>query len=205
MQPFDPENTSKERKDELCRKLQDVLVELYEAYPKLNSEIQYSIFSSFNQKQNDLPAFRSQLQERVKNLVAPCQDKDLKIILKAMLNTKADDNDWIRGIAGVILKKPVDSWQDSDLEPWYLGVNEVAERIKTFESLVGETHGLNGNGKRMILSLTRDDGRVERKIIEVSEKDKRKMFDQYPGLETLSIEDKERLCAILMDDFGSVQ
>lgn len=206
MPPFDSENTSTEWKEDLCRKLQVVLVELYDIYPQLNSDIQHSIITSFGKKSSDLSIFRSYLQKRVNPLIAPCRDKDLKMILRAIMNTNANNDDWARGIAGVILKKPVDAWQDSDLEPWYLGIKEVAERINIFESLVGETQGFDdGNGKRMILSLSRDDGSTQRKIIEVSQKDKEQFYDRYPGLENLSKAEKERLCAILMDDLGEVQ
>ena len=202
MPHIEPENTSKLYKTELFQKLQNALIELNEAFNILNNDIQDSIKSSFLTEENcSFSQFRKKLQNRMQKLVIPCRDKELKTILKTILNVHDDDTRWAQGIAGVILKKPLDSWRDSDIEPWYATIKEIAERIDCFEALVADTVDIT-NGKRILLSLTQSNGETQRSIINISLKEKKYFLKKYPGIKKLNRKEREMFCAILLEDTG---
>jgi len=189
-------------KNELYSNLQRVLIELFNAFEDLNKEIRDSIKFAFDFEQDD---DFSQFRKKLRNLILPlektCRDNELKTILKTMLNIADEDDRWARGIAGVIMKKPLDAWRDSDLDPWHAAMGEIADRIMAFEALVARTIGLK-DGKRIVLSLTRINGKIQRSIVNVSENEKIRLLKQYPGIGQLSQKEKESLCAILLEDTG---
>ena len=189
-------------KNDLHSKLQRVLIELFNAFENLNQEIRDSIQFAFDFVQDDdFSRFRKKLRNLILPLEKPCRDRELKTILKTMLNVSDEDDRWARGIAGVIMKKPLDAWRDSDVDPWHAAMGEIADRIMAFEALVARTTGL-ADGKRIILSLTRINGKTQRSIVNVSENEKHRLLKQYPGIGKLSQKEKESLCAILLEDTG---
>lgn len=192
----------KSRKKDLHSKLQRVLLELFNAFKDLKKEVQDSIQSAFEfGDEEDFSQFRKQLYNLIKPLEKPCRDPELKTILKTILNVVDEDDRWVRGIAGVVMKKPLDAWRDSDIEPWHASIGEIADRIMAFEALVAQTTGVE-DGKRIILSLTRINGKTHRSIVDVSVKEKHRLLEQYPGIEKLSKKEKESLCAILLENTG---
>lgn len=189
-------------KNDLHLKLQQALIELFNAFKDLNREVRDSIQAAFDfGKGKDFVQFKETLQTMVKPLEKSCRDQELKTFIKTILNVRDKDNRWARGIAGVIMKKPLDVWRDNDIDPWYAAMGEVADRILAFEALVARTTGLE-DGKRIILSLTRVNGKTQRCIVNVSTTEKQRFFKQYPGIENLSQQEKENLCAILLEDTG---
>ena len=189
-------------KNDLHSNLQRVLIELFNAFDDLNQEIRDAIKLAFNFEQDDnFSQFRKKLQNLISPLEKPCRDSELKTIIKTMLNVADEDDRWARGIAGVIMKKPLDAWRDSDLDPWHAAIGEIADRILAFEALIARTTGLK-DGKRIILSLTRINGKTQRSIVNVSENEKNRLLKQYPGIGKLSQKEKESLCAILLEDTG---
>jgi len=187
-------------KKDLHSKLQQVLIELFNAFNNLKKEVQDSIKFAFDFEQDEeFSQFRKKLHDLIKPLEKPCRDSELKTILKTILNVADEDDRWARGIAGVIMKKPLDAWRDSDIDPWHATMGEIADRIMAFEALVAKTTGLE-DGKRIVLSLTRVNGKTHRSIVDVSVKEKHRLLRQYPGIENLSKKEKESLCAILLEN-----
>ncbi len=202
MPVFNPDRPADKWKKELHQNLQEALVELNGVFGAMNTEIQNSIMNAFGvEKGHSFPRFRDYLQKRAQCLVAPCRENELKTILKAMANINDDDMKWAQGVAGIVTKKPVDSWRDSDLDPWYAAIHEIADRIDAFEALVGKSTG-SDDENRIILSLTRGDGETERRTLKVSTQDRKRLLFEYPKIQNLSKIDRERLCVILLEDNG---
>ena len=189
-------------KVDLHTKLHGALIELAEAFKGLNDSVKASIQHAFDfGRALTFEQFRKELQDRIAPLEKPCKDKSLKTILKTMLNAQSEDDRWAAGIAGVITKKPIDSWRDSDLAPWYVEIQTVATRIIAFEILVKGSGGIL-NENRISFGLTRTNGTTDTLIVNVSSKIKERLLNQYPGIATMNDEDKKSLCAILLDELG---
>ena len=189
-------------KNDLHSKLHGALIELADAFKTLNNEIMTSIQQAFDfGRRLPFDQFREELQRRVTPLEKPCGDKALKTILKTMLNVRDDDDRWARGIAGVIMKRPLDAWRDSDIDPWHLGIRDIANRILAFETLV-KGHGDIKNKNRLSFNLTRVNGTRDSFVVNVSSKQKQRLLGQYPDIKTMSAEDKKSLCAILLEELG---
>ncbi|WP_321495588.1 hypothetical protein [uncultured Desulfobacter sp.] len=190
-------------KTDLYTKLHGALIELADAFKGLNDSVKESIQQAFDfGPPLTFEQFRKELQGRIATLEKPCKDKFLKTILKTMLNAHSDDDRWAAGIAGVITKKPIDSWRDSDLDPWYVEIQTVATRILAFEVLVKGNAGILDEN-RISFGLTRTNGTTDTLIVNVSSKRKERLLNQYPGIATMNDEDKKSLCAILLNELGN--
>jgi hypothetical protein len=199
---FSPGDKNQTEKNDLHSKLHQALKELFDAFGNLNQEVESAIQNAFDFKEKlNFGQFRKVLQDRIRLLEKPCVDKQLKTIIKAMLNDQDDNARWARGIAGVIKQKTLDVWRDNDIESWHVEMAEIADRILAFEALVARTMGLE-NEKGIVLSLTRVNGTTRRCIVNVSSKEKERFFKEYPGLRHLSQKEKENLCAILLEETG---
>lgn len=197
-----PGETDPSRKSNLHSKLHGALIELIDAFKTLNDAVKDSIQQAFGfGSKLTFDQFRKELQHRVVPLEKPCGDKTLKTILKTMLNVRDDDERWVRGIAGVIMKKPLDAWRDDDMDPWHVWIQDIAHRILVFETLV-IGHGDPKDKNRISFSLTKVNGTTESLMVNVSSKQKKRLLGQYPGLKTLNAEDKKSLCAILLEELG---
>lgn len=195
------ENPSTEWKSLLRDKLQEALLELNSAYEKLNVKIQDTLMEAFHWKRegkNQLHAFHESVKSRVGPIFKHCADPELKPQLGAILFHTIDDNEWVRGIAGRIVKKPVDAWRDGDFEPFHATIFEVADRIESLSLLVGSSIGLKGN-QCLVFSVTRSDGRVKRRVIDFDENMQRQLKENYKAVFDAPQEIKEALCAMLTE------
>ena len=185
-------------KTEFYQRLQDVLVELHDAYNNLNENISKILMEAFEYETSEnMIEFRHDIQSRAAALVPFSHDQNLKTILNAMKNSVGDDYDWIRGIASIVMKKPVDAWQDRDLEPWSAAIHDLADRIEAFEALVSKQAGIRRDC--LVLSLTRFGGTTKRQVVKVTQKDRKQLQKKTSNLlVNLSKKEQEQLCALLM-------
>lgn len=197
---FTPGENEAYGKIDLHSKLHGALIELADAFKSLNDVVKVSIQQAFDFSVGlSFDQFRKELQRRVTPLEKPCGDNPLRTILKTMLNIRDDDHRWVAGIAGVIMKKPLDAWRDSDIDSWHVSIQDIANRILAFETLVGGSVETQDK-KKISFSLTRVNGTTDSLIVNVSLEQKKKLLDQYPGIKTLDDEDKKSLCAILLKE-----
>lgn len=188
-------------RSDLRGNLQDALLELNAAFDKLNITIQDAFMQAFHWDQagdQRLSAFHESLKNRVEGIFKHCADPDLKPLLRAILNDANDDAEWIRGIAGRILKKPVDAWRDGDFEPFQAALFELADRIESLTKLVGSGIGLE-NQSGLVLSIMRSDGEVHRRVVQMDAKRQAQLKERHRELLNMPQEERDILCAMLLN------
>jgi len=186
----------------LKKSLEEALLELNEAYGSLNIKVKNIIMEAFGRKPNlkNFHSFRVEIHKMLSPLLQPCNDEELKPIIGALINECDDDSEWARGVAGQLVKKPVDSWHDSDIEPFRAMLFDISDRIQSYKKLVLTSVGFN-DAEAAIVSLTRSGGRVSRKLIQLDKKTRLKLQKDYS--ETLNQPEKIRaaLCLLLSESF----
>ena len=127
----------------------------------------------------DLEHLYSTLNKRAKRLTASCHDSYLIPVLQAMPRTSSDLENWVQGIAGSVLKKPVDAWQDDDLEVFKVRLIDYTERIEQLALLAGidsvtdDVHvigvmGPNGCAGRTVVRVESMTSKVEQVLEQIS-------------------------------------
>ena len=203
-------NASGTWKTLLRKELQEALIELSNAYERLNLKIQDALMKAFRWEQSEkrtLAKFRKHLQQEVEPLLARCGDKDLKPVLLSMLNSRVTDEEWVRGIAGRIVKKPTERWRDTDFEPYHAAVYDTADRIRGLKELVAHQVGISNKNSRVV-SVTTPDGKTKRRLVTRHAKLEKTLREQYADLlkadpalqETLYVMLSEKLHGDLADE-----
>lgn len=143
-------------------KLRSALKDLEEAYPALNAKVRNTLLQLFGEK--DLQTLYEVLKERTSPLVDICDEPELRAILQALARRYDDAPEWARGIAGIVAKKPLDSWNDQDFMPFAARLRDYVERMKQLEFLA-TTNGLVVQKDSKLFSLMMPDGRIRREVI----------------------------------------
>jgi hypothetical protein len=154
--------------EELQMRLLKALDELEQAYPRLNQRVQQALLEVF--RQSDIVKLKEIQVKRIKPLVQICSDSELKPILQAFIRTAADIDDWVKGIAGIIVKKPLDAWNDHDFMPFVANLRDYVDRIDQLEAL--NTFGSNSKSDAVLLSVMDANGKLTREIFNSSPKNK---------------------------------
>lgn len=148
--------------EELKNRMRAALLELSEAYHALNSQVQQTVLNIFGA--HDLNALYRDLHDRSKPLLDICDDTELKSVLQSFLRPTIDPEEWIRGIAGMVIKKPLDAWNDQDFLPFAARLRDVAERMRQLEEL-SFNNGLLLKEEQRLLSLMLPGGELLRKVV----------------------------------------
>lgn len=149
-------------REEMKDRLRVALLELSEAYRALNNRVQQTVLNIFGA--HDLSALYQELQERSRALVDICDDTELKAVLQSILRTTTDLEEWIRGIAGMVIKKPLDAWNDQDFLPFAARLRDVAGRMRQLEELALNNGRLLQEEQRL-LSIMMPGGELRRKVV----------------------------------------
>jgi len=186
----------------LKKSLEEALLELNEAYGSLNIKVKNIIMEAFGWKPNlkNFHSFRVEIHKMLSPLLQPCNDEELKPIIGALINECDDDSEWARGVAGQLVKKPLDSWHDSDIEPFRAMLFDISDRIQSYNKLVLTSIGFD-DAEAAVVSLTRSGGRISRKFIQLDRKTRLKLQQDYS--DTLNQPEKIRaaLCLLLSESF----
>jgi hypothetical protein len=145
---------------ELESSLQLALAELSVAFEKLNQGIQETLLQKFHSP--DLEQLYATQNPKANSLLKICDATDLKPVLQAMARNESDLENWVQGIAGAVLKKPVDAWRDDDFEVFRVGLADYADRIDQLKALV-ETDSAEGNVH--VISVMEPSGSVKREVM----------------------------------------
>ncbi|MCR4440645.1 MAG: hypothetical protein QHH10_00315 [Peptococcaceae bacterium] len=156
----DPANKNIWR-EELQHRLRSVLHELAEAYSVLNQEVQTATLKVFAYP--DLRAMYNDLVSRLRPLLEICDESELKAVLQAMVREYVSLDDWLRGIAGIVVKKPMDSWNDQDFHVYTTKLRDYANRIGQLE-ILASLNGLRVLKEARLFSLMAPDGTTRREI-----------------------------------------
>ncbi len=150
--------------EELQMRLLKALDELEQAYPRLNQRVQEALLEVL--RQSDIVKLKEIQVKRIKPLVQICSDSELKPILHAFIRTADDIDDWVKGIAGIIVKKPLDAWNDHDFMPFVANLRDYVDRIDQLEAL--NTFGSNSESDAVLLSVMDANGKLTREIFNSS-------------------------------------
>ena len=100
-------------------------------------------------------------RQRIIPLVDICDDIELKSVLQAFAREYTDSAEWVSGIAGIVVKKPMDSWSDKDFTLFATKLRDYADRIQQLETLASVNGQLIAENTRL-LSVMTPDGVVKR-------------------------------------------
>ena len=183
-------------RDELQEKLRLALSEMEQAYPALNNKVQAAMLNIFGGHEiNDL---QQKQQERIKALLGICDDNELKPVMQAFVRDTDNPAEWCRGVAAIVVKKPLDSWDDGDFMPFAAKLRDYADRIEQLEQLASiNGYLLNKNSK--LFSIMNADGRVKRAIVNTSTVEDEEVKKQLDGILALP-ENKSKAILVALAD-----
>jgi len=167
----------------LKKSLEEAIFELNEAFGSLNIKIEKIIMEAFGWEANlkNFHLFRGEIYKLLSPLLQLCNDEELKPIISALINQCDDDSEWARGVAGQLVKKPVDSWYDSDIEPFRAMLFDISDRIQSYNKLVLTSIGFD-DAEAAVVSLTRSGGRISRRFIQLDKKTRIKLQQDYSSI-----------------------
>ncbi len=148
--------------EELQVNLRAALQELEQAFPALNTEVQKTMLEVFGCK--NLQELYEIQRERVIPLVDICDEAELKFVLQAFAREYQDLPEWVRGIAGIAVKKHIDSWSDSDFVFFAAKLRDYADRIKQLETLAS-VNGYFVQKDARLFSIMMPSGKIKREIM----------------------------------------
>jgi hypothetical protein len=155
-------------KKELLKRLQSTLSELGQAFPRLNERIEKVLLKVF--QCDSLEQLYNSQHELTMPLVDICEDPDLKAVLRSMSRTNTEPIKWMQGLAGIIVKKPVDSWDDQDFAIFAVKLHDYADRIEQLRIIWSKTYGISKENLKLI-SIMDSKGIIKRDIVDITSHD----------------------------------
>jgi hypothetical protein len=180
---------------ELQERLHAVISELEQAYPRLNLNIQQALLNAFGE--TDINFLMGELIARVTDLYEICDETELKALMKAVLRESDNAEEWSRGIAGIVVKKPLQSWSDEDVAPFSIKIREYAERIDQLQALAA-TNGLVFRDRKLI-SVLNPNGTSRRYIVPIDEQLEPQLSQKVRELISYPRDKIEALVGLLLD------
>lgn len=122
----------------LRESLWDSLIELRDAFYRFASKVKGRfklVMADLVGEGAPFEALRHDLCAKTAPLMDVCMDADLKPVLGALSAESSSDDQWLAQVAAIVMKKPLTSWRDGDLEPFALRVGEIRERIRQLHNL----------------------------------------------------------------------
>src|SRR5690606_10908873 len=98
-----------------------------QAFPNLKNKVRKTMLNVF--ACDTLETLYEIQRNKIIPLVEICDDWELKPILFAFKRDTLDAAEWVNGIAGRVMGKPIDSWNDSDLATFESRLHDYADRI----------------------------------------------------------------------------
>lgn len=175
---------------ELERNLQMALEELEQVHDKLNKKIQKALLYRF--ACSSLEQLYAAQRKAAQNLLTICDASDLKPMLQAMSRKESILEDWVKGIAGAIVKRPVDCWKDEDYAIFKTRLADYVDRIEQLEALAAVDKSENAQ----VISVMRPGGDVKRVVVSAITADP-ELDDILNGIMELP-EDKYRVVLALL-------
>ncbi len=155
----------------LRESLWESLIELRDAYDRFVRKVKARfkmVMAEPTEKEAPFDALRHDLNAMATSLVNACMDTDLRPVLGALADESGSDEQWLSQVAAVILKKPLTSWRDGDIEPFALRLGEIRERINQLNDLkrIAERKG-NATGKSYMIGIQTPAGGMAHKKLDI--------------------------------------
>ena len=140
--------------------------DLEQAYPRLNQRVQQALLDAYNY--SDIDKLKEMQVKRINPLLGVCSDSELKPFLQSIIRPATNVSEWVKGIAGIVVKKPLDAWNDHDFMPFVANLRDYADRIDQLEAL--SAVGTNLASDTVVLSIMSSGGKLNREILSRSPK-----------------------------------
>lgn len=152
--------------------LWQALSELDKAYDIFVEKAKACFISSMCEDKDNkisLEFLRNKLKKTASFLLPICVDSDAKPVLSVLAQENGEDNEWFDRVATIIMKKPLHSWQDADLERFSLYLKEIYFRLQQLLEIkkISEKKKIDNRLSRYI-GIAYPDGRIVGKKIFLS-------------------------------------
>ena len=182
--------------------LRSVILELSQADQVLLETIKESFYDAI---ESDLPLkiLREDLKTQAAPLVNRCANIELKSFLK-ILNKPTEDHDaWLIALATVVTKKPVDSWNDNDIQIFKTRIHDLIKRFQSLEALVtAELHLPEQDQENSIwqVSMMDSHGNMPNRILRVKKESMEKAQSYLPDLYKKYAQDELKALFVLLSE-----
>jgi hypothetical protein len=156
---------SKQLAPEIEARLKNAMEELSAADERLLARTTQAVLKSFHL--TDIELLHAELVPVAKGLSVRTEDSDLKAFLNSLSRNTATTEDWVKGIVGIVVRKPLDAWQDEDFDVFEYKIEDFAERTQQLKALLLSNIGPN----TQIISIMGHDGVARRRAIPIDSKD----------------------------------
>ncbi len=143
-------------------KLYAALNELSQAFPGLLDKIYETMLNVF--KCDGIEHLMESKCRRVEPLINICDDGKVKQVLKTMNRKVVEAAEWVKGLASLIMGKPIESWGDHDFTILEARLYDYADKINYLETLASIKDEYSQRKSRVI-SMMMPDGSIKRKVI----------------------------------------
>lgn len=171
---------------DLRKALWAALMELQSKFDGFISKVELIMMQQLSDRAGStltLEELQQELVYRTERLVDRCGDSHLKPILATMRQENNGPEGWVLRVAAQIMKKPVPSWKDTDLEPFAGKLGEIQQRIEGLIKLSQYADRQNGiNGTSRFVSMMFPDGRIVGKIVQPDKAQRTALARTYNNL-----------------------
>jgi len=191
----------------LRKALWNALTELRDAFDMFVKKIRGHFVLAMTDPTTELRSFerlRQDLRNQTESLVKLCLDTDLKPMLAILTREKENDDDWLRQVCAIVMKKPVQSWQDADLDPFIVRLQELHERILQLRKLKRQSDKRSRDDDAShFIGISREDGSVAWKTVDMKAKHTDKIKDTLKHIQNWDTETRVNLLVALLQSMAA--
>lgn len=133
-EPFGPKGVAGPAADAFFGTLRGALVELQQAYPRLQAEVGQLLVGAFKLTP-PVGQARPELTHKAKLVSDLAVDAKLKGFIARALDTASDDQQWVESLASLLVNKPTRSWGDEDRAKYEVNLALTARTFHHFHAL----------------------------------------------------------------------
>ena len=116
--------------------LDTALTELQDSESSLRTQASVKLTQAFGVR--NLSNLRVQIRADYRDQILRLADYDLRAFVDRAMNDELEDRIWLDGVAGLIVGKRLDSWDDDTLDKFSFGIREMAQKLARRLALLRE-------------------------------------------------------------------
>ena len=178
------------------QQLDAALTELDDALPTLRSQVQASVLQSFGTR--TLGELRKRMALDYESHLLELGSYELRTFVDRALRAEGDDEAWIDGVAGLVVGKRVEGWDDMLVDHFAFEIRDMAQKLARRLALIRE-----GNARAApvtAIHLTTSDGRERSLFLRDGTDDDRVLRERIREV----LAQAERPGAVLVDLLGEM-
>lgn len=178
------------------QQLDAALTELDDALPTLRSQVQASVLQSFGMR--TLGELRHRIALDYEDHLLELGSHELRTFVDRALNADLDDEAWIDGVAGLVVGKRVEGWEDTLVDHFAFEIRGMAQRLARRLVLIRE--GDARAAPVAAIHLTTPDGRERSLFLREGTNDDKVLRERVREV----LAQAERPDAVLVDLLGEM-